>query len=40
MQTHNLSLNDLDMMIPYEREIHIHLLNQIIKAKNDKARQQ
>lgn len=40
MQTHHISLSDLDIMLPYEREIHVQLLNQVIKAKNDKARQQ
>lgn len=40
MNTHKYSIRDLDDMLPYERDIYIHLLNKVIKEQNDKARQE
>ena len=36
MQHHKYSLEELDNMIPFEREIYIGLLSQHIKEENDK----
>ena len=36
MQHHKYSLEELDNMIPFEREIYIGLLSQYIKEENDK----
>jgi hypothetical protein len=38
MQSHNFSLTDLDNMLPYEREIYVELLNQMIEKKNEETR--
>ena len=35
MQTHKYSMRDLDNMIPFEREIYIHMLNEMINKKNE-----
>ena len=39
MQHHNYSLEDLENMIPWEREIYVTLLTQYIKEENDKIQQ-
>jgi len=36
MQHHKYSLEELDNMIPFEREIYIGLLSQHIKEENEK----
>jgi len=36
MQHHKYSLEELDNMIPFEREIYIGLLSQHIKEENDR----
>jgi len=36
MQHHNYSLEDLENMIPWEREIYVTLLTQHVKEENDK----
>jgi hypothetical protein len=33
MTEHKLSLSELDNMVPYEREIYISLLNQVLEEK-------
>ena len=40
MQHHKYSLNDLESMIPFEREIYILLLSQYINEENQKTMQQ
>ena len=37
MQNHKYSLQDLEYMIPWEREIYLTLLNQFIEEENKKA---
>jgi len=39
MQHHKYSLTELNMMIPWEREIYVNLLIQYIKDEQDKARE-
>jgi hypothetical protein len=39
MQNFNYSLDELEKMMPWEREIYITLLNEYIKEKNEKANQ-
>lgn len=39
MQVHNYSLRDLEIMIPYEREIYVMMLNNLIQEKNKNAGQ-
>ena len=36
MQHHNYSLEDLENMIPWEREIYVTLLTQHVKEENEK----
>tara|TARA_B100000780_G_C20698648_1_gene277782 strand:+ start:388 stop:519 length:132 start_codon:yes stop_codon:yes gene_type:complete len=36
MQHHKYSLEELDNMIPFEREIYIGLLSQYIKEENER----
>lgn len=36
MQHHNYSLTELDNMIPWEREIYVTLLQDYIKAENER----
>lgn len=40
MQIHNYSLDELDNMMPWEREIYLTLLIQHIKEEKEKAEQQ
>ena len=40
MQHHNYSLNDLDNMIPWEREIYLALLHEYVKEENERNREQ
>jgi len=40
MQHHKYSLEDLENMIPFEREIYILLLSQYVNDENQKAIQQ
>ncbi len=40
MQHHKYSLNDLENMLPWERDIYVDLLQQHIKEENDKIREQ
>lgn len=37
MHTHKYSLTELDNMIPFERDIYVHMLNARIREKNQKA---
>jgi hypothetical protein len=39
MQYHKYSLNDLEEMLPWEREIYVELLMQHIKEENEKIRE-
>ncbi len=36
MQHHKYSLTELENMMPWEREIYLHLLQQFIKEENEK----
>jgi len=38
MQHHKYSLHELEMLIPYERDIYISLLNDYIEKENQKAK--
>jgi hypothetical protein len=40
MERHKYSLSELDMMIPWEREIYVNLLTQHIEEENEKMREQ
>ena len=40
MQHHNYSLSDIEMMIPWEREIYVDLLATHIKEENEKRRRE
>ena len=40
MRHHKYSLNDLENMLPWERDIYVDLLQQHIKEENDKIREQ
>ena len=40
MQHHKYSLTELEMMLPWEREIYVSLLQNHIKEENDKMREQ
>lgn len=40
MQHHKYSLNELEDMLPWEREIYITLLTEWIKEENEKIQQQ
>ena len=39
IQHHKYSLTELEMMLPWEREIYVSLLTQHIKEENDKHRE-
>jgi len=39
MQHHNYSLNDLENMLPWERQVYITLLTKFIKEENKKNEQ-
>jgi hypothetical protein len=38
MQHHKYSLSELEMMIPWEREIYVNMLSNHIKEENDRTR--
>jgi len=40
MQHHKYSLTELDMMIPWERDIYISLLVEYLKVENEKLKAQ
>jgi len=40
MQHHNYNLNDLENMIPFERELYVTLLSDHIKEENEKIKSQ
>jgi len=40
MQNFNYSLSELDLMIPWEREIYLMLLKNDLEEKNERAKQQ
>jgi hypothetical protein len=40
MQHHHYSLTELDMMMPWEREIYVGLLTQYIKEENERIERQ
>lgn len=40
MQHHHYSLNEIEMMIPWEREIYLTLLTEHIKEENERIRDQ
>tara|TARA_Y100000114_G_C11686450_1_gene291300 strand:+ start:744 stop:884 length:141 start_codon:yes stop_codon:yes gene_type:complete len=40
MHHHKYSLTELEMMLPWEREIYVDMLIQHIKEENDKIREQ
>jgi len=40
MQHHKYNLNDLDNMIPFERDIYVTLLVNYIKEENERLKQQ
>lgn len=39
MQHHNYSLHEIDMMIPWEREVYVQLLVDYIKEQEQKQQQ-
>jgi|TARA_R110000824_G_scaffold275165_1_gene463858 hypothetical protein len=39
MQHHNYSLEDLENMIPWEREVYLTLVTQFVKEQNEKIEQ-
>jgi hypothetical protein len=40
MQHHHYSLSELDMMMPWEREIYVTMLLQYVKEENDRIKQE
>jgi hypothetical protein len=40
MQHHHYSLTELEMMMPWEREVYVTLLTEYIKEENDRIKQQ
>jgi hypothetical protein len=40
MQHHHYSLTELEMMMPWEREVYVTLLTEHIKEENDRIKQQ
>lgn len=40
MQHHKYSLEEIESMLPWEREIYVGLLMQYIKDENEKAKQE
>ena len=40
MQHHNYNLNDLENMIPFERELYVTLLSDHIREENEKIKEQ
>ncbi len=39
MQHHNYSLEELENMIPWEREVYLTLVSQFVKEQNEKIEQ-
>lgn len=39
MQHHHYSLDELDMMMPWEREIYVSMLIDYVKEENDRLKQ-
>lgn len=39
MQHHNYNLNDIEMMIPWEREIYVSMLVDYVKEENERLKQ-
>jgi hypothetical protein len=40
MQHHNYNLNDLENMMPFERELYVTLLSDFIKEENERIKAQ
>ncbi len=40
MQHHHYSLGELDMMMPWEREIYVSMLIDYVKEENDRIKQE
>ena len=40
MQHHHYSLSEMDMMMPWEREIYVSMLLDYIKEENDRIKQE
>jgi len=40
MQHHNYSLNELDNMMPWEREVYVVMLKEHIKEENERLKRQ
>jgi len=40
MQHHHYSLSELDMMMPWEREIYVSMLIDYVKEENDRIKQE
>ena len=40
MQHHNYSLTELDMMLPWEREVYIAMLVEYVREENDRIKKQ
>ena len=40
MQHHNYSLNEIDGMIPWEKDVYVGLLSNYIKEENEKRRRE
>lgn len=40
MQHHNYSLSELEMMIPWEREIYVSMLVEWVKEENDRLKRE
>jgi hypothetical protein len=40
MQQHNFTLNDLDNMIPWEREIYVSLVQEHVRKENERMKKQ
>jgi len=40
MQHHHYSLSELDMMMPWERELYVSMLVDYVKEENDRIKQE
>jgi|TARA_R110001606_G_scaffold391041_2_gene558462 hypothetical protein len=40
MQHHNYSLDELDSMLPWEREVYVTMLMEYLKEESDRQKQQ
>jgi hypothetical protein len=40
MQHHNYSLNEIETMIPWEREMYVSMLVEYLKEENERIKQQ